>query len=125
MKALSFFLLFSLVSISAIAEQAPLELEGFAGYWEWSRNDPRQYPRRAYRAGVTGHVSVVYTINPKGKIEDVEIVESQPQGMFDKATLRALKKVRLKPASSNKNRQAVRVPFTMQFKLSSGSKDGS
>ncbi|MFK7954534.1 MAG: TonB family protein [Lysobacterales bacterium] len=118
MKTILLILLFLSVSFSVTAGEAPLELKGFEGYWEWSRNDPPQYPRKAYRSGITGHVSVFYTINSKGRIEDVKIVESQPEGVFDKATLKALKKVRFRPSKSNQNRQPVRVPFTMKFRVS-------
>ena len=110
-------LIISALTASVAAEELPLVVEDSTGYWEWSRNDPPEYPKGAIRSRTTGFVSVVYTINSKGRIQDIEIMESEPEGVFDKATLRALRKVRFRPTDSNQKRQPVRVPFTMKFNL--------
>lgn len=43
------------------------------------------YPRQARREGITGRVLLRLTINPGGDVIKVDIRDSQPKGVFDKA----------------------------------------
>ena len=49
-----------------------------------------EYPRAAERRELEGHVVVRYTVAPGGEVTDVEVVESIPSGVFDRAVMRAL-----------------------------------
>ncbi len=102
-------------SPGAAAEDEPLVLDGFTEYWEWSRNEPPTYPRKAVRNQTSGYVKVRFTITSKGKARDIEIVESVPEGIFDRSTVTAVKRMRFRPTASNSDRQPVRVPFTLKF----------
>src|SRR5690348_4619797 len=48
-----------------------------------------RYPREAN--GVSGWVLVECVVSPKGRIESVRIVESQPAEIFDQAAIDAMK----------------------------------
>jgi protein TonB len=49
-----------------------------------------QFPRAAERRGIEGHVVVRYNVAPDGAVADVEVVEAQPAGIFERAVMRAL-----------------------------------
>lgn len=48
------------------------------------------FPRAAQRRGIEGHVVVRYNVSPEGAVTDVEVVEAQPSGVFERAVMRAL-----------------------------------
>jgi TonB family protein len=50
------------------------------------------YPREALRAGTSGRVVVRYTIGADGRVINVEIVSSQPRGLFDRSVSRTVKR---------------------------------
>ena len=57
-----------------------------------------EYPREAN--GVSGWVLVECLVSPKGRIQSVRVVESQPAGVFDQAAIDAMKAARFKPFKS-------------------------
>ncbi|WP_068546307.1 energy transducer TonB [Thalassotalea crassostreae] len=59
------------------------------------------YPEEAYNDGITGVVILRYSITTTGKVEDVQVVESSPKQIFDKAAKKALSKWRYKPSIEN------------------------
>ena len=60
------------------------------------RIDPR-YPIDAVRKGLEGYVQLTFSISRIGAVEDVVVVESSPQGVFDKAAKKALLRWRYSP----------------------------
>jgi protein TonB len=48
------------------------------------------YPRGAERRGIEGYAIVQYTISPDGVVENVSVVEADPNGVFDRAVTRAI-----------------------------------
>ncbi|TGY87628.1 energy transducer TonB [Marinicauda algicola] len=56
-----------------------------------------EYPRGAERRELEGYVTVRYNITDTGEIADVEVVEQTPEGVFDRAVLRALESWRYAP----------------------------
>ena len=64
-----------------------------------------KYPRGA--AGISGWVRVECVISPKGRIESVRVVESQPAGVFDQAAIDAMKAARFNRSRSPEPRLMV------------------
>ena len=52
------------------------------------------YPREALRDGVSGEVTVSFTVNADGSVSGASIVSSNPRRVFDNAALEAIRKWR-------------------------------
>lgn len=63
-----------------------------------TRRSPLEYPKKARKLGVTGHVLMNLLINKTGKVERVKVLESQPVGTFDAVAVAAVKSWEFKPA---------------------------
>ena len=79
------------------------------------------YPKRALRKGIEGWVHVNFMIDANGITYDHKVVEAEPQGIFDKAALNAVKKwkyefeIKEKTNSENYNfSKDVRLEFKME-----------
>ncbi len=55
------------------------------------------YPRRAQTRGITGYCIVEYTVTKSGSIRDPQAVDCQPQGIFERASVKAAAKFKYKP----------------------------
>jgi len=55
--------------------------------------NPDVYPFAALRNSVQGRVLLEFTISSRNKIDDVTVVDSEPQGMFDAAARKTLNSV--------------------------------
>jgi len=55
------------------------------------------YPRRAQTRGITGYCIVEYTVTTSGAIRDPKAVDCQPEGVFERASLKAAEKFKYKP----------------------------
>ena len=60
------------------------------------RLEPR-YPDSALRRGTQGHVRVQFAITEAGRVEDIEVLESEPPGVFDRACIAAVRQWRFEP----------------------------
>jgi TonB family protein len=58
------------------------------------------YPPAALAAEIEGHVVVAYRISPAGLVEDAQVVESVPPGVFDDAAMAAVRAWRFQPHGS-------------------------
>jgi protein TonB len=61
------------------------------------RQMPVTYPSNAKRSGIEGRVIVRILIGKNGKAEKMEVVESEPEGIFDEAALKSLKYWQFRP----------------------------
>ncbi len=52
------------------------------------------YPRDALRDGVSGEVTVSFTVNPDGSVSGASVVSANPRHVFDSAALEAIRKWR-------------------------------
>ncbi len=59
---------------------------------------PMQYPPRAKAKGVRGYVVLSLLIGVTGEIEQVSIIESFPDGVFDEAVLQGVRQWKFTPA---------------------------
>jgi len=55
------------------------------------------YPREAAIAGIEGWVKVEFTITAVGTVEDPEVIEAEPQRVFNREAIRAILKWKFKP----------------------------
>src|SRR5262249_11469500 len=60
-----------------------------------------EYPDAARKQGIEGWVELVFTVTPKGTVEDVEIRNSSPAGVFDESASKAVKQWRFEPVERN------------------------
>ena len=66
------------------------------------------YPRRALSRGIEGYAVIEYTVTKQGTVRDPKVVESEPQGVFDKAALKSAARYKYKPRVING--EPVEVP---------------
>lgn len=59
---------------------------------------PLQYPPRAKAKEIEGYVLLSILINEDGKVEEVKVLESDPQGTFEEVAIRNIKKWKFAPA---------------------------
>jgi protein TonB len=55
------------------------------------------YPPRAQSRGVEGWVLLQFTITPQGTTKDIEVLDADPKGYFERAAKDAVKKYKYKP----------------------------
>lgn len=75
------------------------------------------YPQRALRQKIEGFVTARLQINPEGTVDDVQIVDAQPRGVFEREAIRALYKYKFKPKMENGRPVAQTATQTIEFKL--------
>ena len=66
------------------------------------------YPRRALSRGIEGYVIVEFTVTPQGSVVSPQVVEADPEGIFERAAMDAAKKFKYKPRMVDG--KAVSVP---------------
>ena len=55
------------------------------------------YPRRAQSRGIEGYVIVEFKVTKNGSVRNPLVIESQPEGIFDRAAMDAALKFKYKP----------------------------
>lgn len=61
-----------------------------------ARTKPR-YPRFAARNRTEGRVTLLLTVAPDGTVSDADVVESEPEGIFDEAAVKAVRTWKFTP----------------------------
>jgi TonB family protein len=69
---------------------------------------PPEYPQSALAKGLSGSVLLSFTVDGKGDTRDVQVLQSTPAGVFDRAAISAVKRWRYNPVIVNGS--AVEVP---------------
>ena len=80
---------------------------------------PPQYPRRAAERGIEGCVVLRYVVTEVGSVRDPEVIKSIPQGIFDRAAIRAALRYKYKPLIRDGNAVEVegvtqRITFVLE-----------
>ncbi|MFQ5347040.1 MAG: energy transducer TonB [Rhodothalassiaceae bacterium] len=84
-----------------------------------------QYPRRAAERGIEGYVIVQLTVTPQGTTEDVKVIEADPPGYFERASIQAASKFKYKPKVVNGQPVKVEgVLYRFTFELEEGNGRG-
>ncbi|WP_333607877.1 energy transducer TonB [Arsukibacterium sp.] len=83
------------------------------------RIEPR-YPVQAARDGLTGYVTLRFTIMEDGSVGEVEVIEAEPRRVFDREAIRALNRWKYSPkvVDGKPQRQpgiVVRLDFTLDM----------
>ncbi|MCB9741423.1 MAG: energy transducer TonB [Alphaproteobacteria bacterium] len=78
---------------------------------------PPEYPSRARAKNITGYVTLNVRVGFDGRVEDVRVVEAQPQGVFEQPAVAAVKQWRFQPATYEGRPVTVRVRQTLRFAL--------
>ncbi len=79
------------------------------------------YPPEARAAGLEGFVVVRYDVDESGRVINLSVVESAPQGIFDQAALKAVSAWRYNPPLADGQARTVRgVNSRVEFKLGNG-----
>lgn len=81
------------------------------------REVPPVYPREAQRTGTEGWVQVEFTIAPDGSTRDLQVRDSAPPQVFDKAALDSVSKWRFEPIIRNGAPVAQRAMLQVRFVL--------
>lgn len=81
------------------------------------REVPPVYPREAQRSGTEGWVQVEFTIAPDGTTRDLQVRDSAPAQVFDKAALDSVSKWRFEPIRRNGAPVAQRAVLQVRFVL--------
>jgi protein TonB len=84
------------------------------------RIEPR-YPIQAARDGKEGWVTLSFTINKIGGVEDVDVIEAEPRRVFDREAKRALRKWKYKPkVVDGKAMRQLGLTVRLDFKMDGG-----
>lgn len=78
-----------------------------------------QYPRRLQTRGIEGFVDLVFDITPTGKTENIRVLFSEPDGAFEKSSIKALAKWKYKPAMDDgvakaQKNQTTRISYELE-----------
>lgn len=76
------------------------------------------YPPRAKRMGIEGYVKVRLNVDSNGLVQRVEIVESKPEGVFEKSVRKSLKRWKFRPKTENGKAVPQQGVLTLKFSLS-------
>lgn len=88
-----------------------------AGTLKLTRAISPTYPDDALRDNIEGWVELVFTIDPEGKVADVEIVNSEPRNVFDRSAIAAMKRARYEPVLLDGQPVAQRARFKITFRM--------
>lgn len=81
-----------------------------------TRLDP-YYPPSARRTGTEGQVLVRVLVDENGRVENADVIRSEPAGVFDAAALKAIRGWRFSPAQRAGQPVAVRIDIPISFRL--------
>ena len=71
------------------------------GDYSATKSAAPSYPRRAESRGIEGYAVVQFTITTEGKIENIEVIESEPKGVFDRSAIKAVNNHQFDPCIEN------------------------
>lgn len=75
------------------------------------------YPSKAKSRKLEGYVTARLKINPEGTVDDVEVIEAKPRGVFEREAIRALYKYKFKPKMDGGKPVAQTATQTIEFSL--------
>lgn len=75
------------------------------------------YPDGAKEQNINGHVTLNILVNKKGDVDQVKLLESQPDGVFDHVALQSVKTWTFSPAEYKGQFVSVWVKQTLKFQV--------
>ena len=82
-----------------------------------SYRPPLKYPDYARKRGINGHVLLNLLVNATGEVEDVKLLTSEPQGLFDQVAINSVKEWSFDPATYKGSPVKVWVKQKISFNL--------
>jgi protein TonB len=79
---------------------------------------PMEYPKSARAQGLEGYVVLSLLISATGEIEQVEVLESSPGGVFEQAARQGIREWRFRPAQYQGRNVKVWAKQRIRFNLS-------
>jgi TonB family protein len=78
---------------------------------------PPEYPQSALAKGVSGSVLLSFTVDAKGNTNDVQVLQSTPAGVFDRAAVSAVRRWKYAPVMVNGAAVEVPTKTLVRFEL--------
>ena len=78
---------------------------------------PPIYPIRARHRGIEGHVKVRFIVTEEGRVDDIKILESRPENVFDNAVFNCVSAWRFTPGTVEGVPVKTWVETTVRFDL--------
>ncbi len=78
---------------------------------------PPVYPMRARRLGIEGWVRVTILVSEQGEVENIDILESEPRGVFENSVIQCVRSWRFSPGTIHGEPVKTRVQTTIRFNL--------
>ena len=102
------------IFVAAILAVAPFAASpAMAQDRERTEVEAPDYPRGAERRGVEGYAVVQYNVSPDGEVTDVQVVESEPEGIWDRAVTSAMEGWAFAPAAETTEGMTQRFDFNL------------
>ena len=76
-----------------------------------------RYPRNAQQRKLSGWVDVYFTVTPTGETADIEVKQSEPRSVFDRAAIAAVEKWAFQPVEYRGQLISKRVATRLVFRL--------
>lgn len=73
------------------------------------------YPPEAARRGTAGRVTVGFVVNERGEPQDVQVLASEPQGVFDRVAVGAVRRWRYAPWLVDGQAVAIETSLNIRF----------
>lgn len=74
-----------------------------------------EYPALALRSGASGRVTVRFVVDAHGEPQDVQVIDAEPKGVFDRASLAAVRRWRYEPWTVAGEPVAVETSLVIRF----------
>jgi protein TonB len=78
---------------------------------------PPVYPLRAKQMGIQGWVKVKFIVNEEGGVESIEILDAQPERIFERSVIRCVSAWRFAPGTVEGVPVRTQVMTTIRFEL--------
>lgn len=78
---------------------------------------PPTYPHKAMLRNVQGWVDLMYTVTESGAVAEPIVLGAKPQGVFEKAAIKAVEKWKYQPVVQDGKAVRITVKTRIQFKL--------
>ena len=116
-------------AFAAIAADVPATVQSAAPAAEMSPDQParlplgvseivrRFYPRTARVRGIEGECRVVVDVDAEGAVTAVDVRSGTPPGVFEEATVKAMKAVRYQPAVKAGRHVPTRIDFVFAWTI--------
>ncbi|HYL00806.1 MAG TPA: energy transducer TonB [Steroidobacteraceae bacterium] len=99
------------------APKAAADMAALAARLKLVKSAPPDYPKSALQQSVAGSVLLSFTVDTRGETRDVQVLQSTPAGVFDRAAVSAVKRWKYAPVLVNGAPVEVPVRTLVRFEL--------